>query len=186
MGKTLRKLRKIDDEEWKDIPNTNGMYQVSNYGRVKSFMYNKEDGHILKGGFVKKYRNLQIRINNKPKTVMVHKLVAEAWIPKPSSEHTIVSHIDKNQINNHISNLRWQTEEETRKINGELYSNYYKYRRPPLIITNSKLKANDIVLLKTMLQRGVPQVQIAKMFCISEMQVTRIKRGINWGHIKVT
>jgi len=40
-------------------------------------------------------------------------------------------------------------------------------------------------LLKSMLQRGVVQAKIAKMFCISEMQVTRIKRGENWGHVQV-
>ena len=51
-------------------------------------------------------------------------------------------------------------------------------------INNSKLKERDVVLLKSMLQRGVTQASIAKMFCISEMQVTRIKRGENWGHVQ--
>ena len=50
-------------------------------------------------------------------------------------------------------------------------------------INNSKLKEKDVMLLKSMLQRGVSQSKIAKMFCISEMQVTRIKRGENWGHV---
>ena len=36
-----------------------------------------------------------------------------------------------------------------------------------------------------MLQKGVPNVKIAKMFCISDMQVTRIKRGENWGHVQL-
>jgi len=35
-----RNLRKLDDELWRDIPHSNGCYQVSNYGRVKSFAYN--------------------------------------------------------------------------------------------------------------------------------------------------
>ena len=50
---------------------------------------------------------------------------------------------------------------------------------------NNKLKESDITLLKSMLQRGVVQAKIAKMFCISEMQVTRIKRGENWGHVQL-
>jgi len=52
-------------------------------------------------------------------------------------------------------------------------------------ITYSKLKVRDVIAIKKMLQRGVQNVDIAKMFCISEMQVTRIKRGENWGHVKV-
>lgn len=50
---------------------------------------------------------------------------------------------------------------------------------------NTRLKERDIIQLKMMLQRGIPQVKIAKLFCISEMQVTRIKRGENWGDVKV-
>ena len=51
-------------------------------------------------------------------------------------------------------------------------------------VTNSKLGKQDIVLLKSMLERGVKQKVIAQLFCISEMQVTRIKKGENWGQIK--
>ncbi len=52
------------------------------------------------------------------------------------------------------------------------------------IIRNSKLKPDDVKVLKGMLEKGIKQNVIAKLFSISEMQVTRIKRGENWSMIK--
>jgi len=54
------------------------------------------------------------------------------------------------------------------------------------LIRNSKLKAEDVKVLKSMLEKGIKQNVIAKLFSISEMQVTRIKRGENWAHIKAS
>lgn len=185
MDRKPQKLKRIDDEEWRDIPNTNGLYQISNYGRLKSFIFNKENGHIMKGAILKNFLITNIKINKKPKTVYFHKLTAEVWLPKPSENHVTVTHIDRNLRNNHVSNLKWQTIEETGKRNGEFFRTLFTGQKHPGTVTNSRLKEKDIVQLKKMLQRGVPQVKIAKMFCLSEMQVTRIKRGINWGHVTI-
>ena len=51
------------------------------------------------------------------------------------------------------------------------------------VVTYSKLKHDEVVLIKSMIERGVKQKLIAKMFCVSEMQITRIKRGENWKEI---
>jgi DNA invertase Pin-like site-specific DNA recombinase len=51
------------------------------------------------------------------------------------------------------------------------------------VVTYSKLKLEEVALIKSMLKRGVKQKLIAKMFCISEMQITRIKRGENWNEV---
>jgi len=179
-----RKLKKIEDEVWRAVPESSDRYQVSNYGRVKSFAYNKKDGQIMKFGETKGFKSVQLNFNNIHHRYYVHKLVAEVWIPCPSDKHEIVTHLDRNLKNNHVSNLAWTTKEIANKENAA----YIKQKRAngnlPKVITNSKLKEKDIVLLKTMLQKGVTQAKIAKLFCISEMQVTRIKRGENWGHIQ--
>lgn len=115
----------------------------------------------------------------------VHKLVAEVWIPKPSENYTKVRHLDWNLKNNHVSNLQWATLDESIKYVAErTRQRAANSKLKP--INHSKLKENDVVLLKSMLQRGVTQAKIAKMFCISEMQVTRIKQGENWGHVTVS
>ena len=180
-----RKLRKIEDEDWREVPNSNNYYMVSSYGRVKSYAINKKDGKLLKCFEIKGFKLVQLNIDKHNRKFYVHKIVAEIWIPKPTDKHIFVTHLDRNLKNNHVSNLEWHTKESLVEKHREFVkqlSNGSQFKRP---MRNSKLKESDIKLLKSMLQRGVVQSVIAKMFCISEMQVTRIKRGENWGHVKI-
>ena len=55
-----------------------------------------------------------------------------------------------------------------------------------LEVKNAKLDTSQVGHIKAMLERGVKGNLIAKMFQISEMQITRIKRGENWGYVKAT
>lgn len=180
-----RKLKKIEDEIWREVPKSNNRYHVSNYGRVKSFAYNKTDGQILKYSVTRGFKAVQLNFNNVKNKFCIHKLVAQIWVPRPSEAHTAVTHVDRNLTNNHISNLKWITEEERRRLTGEFNKVLRADPKRQKFIANSKLKERDVVLLKSMLQRGVTQAKIAQLFSISEMQVTRIKRGENWGHIVV-
>ncbi len=178
------KLKKITDEYWKYIPNCDKNYQVSNYGRIKSYFIYKKQGSILKGAIIKGFRQIGLKINNAKQSTYVHKLVAEIWIPKPTEKHTYVTHLDRNLLNNHVSNLEWHTKESLREKHKEFSEQDNENLINPRGMRNTKLKVADVVLLKSMLERGVVQAAIAKMFCISEMQVTRIKRGENWAHVK--
>jgi len=180
-----RKLKKIEDEMWRVLPNSDKHYYVSNYGRIKSFAINKKDGHILK--FSESNGFLQVQLNTKRfiGKLYVHKVVAEVWLPKPSINHTYVTHLDGKLKNNNIKNLEWHTKDSLREKHREYTKQRLKDSNIPRVIKNSKLKEADIVLLKTLLQKGVVQSKIAKLFRISEMQVTRIKRGENWSHVKV-
>ncbi len=178
-----RNLKKIKDERWRDIPNNN-LYQVSNYGRIKSFHIYKKKGQILKLSEIKGFKYITLTLKEGKKSFYVHKLIAEAWIPKPSKNHIYVTHLDQNIINNHISNLEWHTKESLREKHIEFTKKRHEDPEYSKTTKNSKLKVSDVMLLKSMLERGVVQAKIAKMFCISEMQVTRIKRGENWGDVK--
>lgn len=180
-----KKYRQLTDEEWKPIPRSDNIYWISNYGRVKSYKIYKTNGSILKGSLIKNFKFIQLKFNNRLNTFLVHKLVAQVWIPCPSEKHTIVTHLDRNLTNNHVSNLKWLTQEESRKLNGEYYKKMFTGKIPPDERHHAKLNPQNVVQIKTMLLRGTPQSKIAKMFCISEMQVTRIKRGENWGDIKI-
>ena len=172
-----RKLRKIDDENWRVVPDSNNRYQVSNYGRIKSFAYNKKEGQVLKCFVINGFKQVQISSKKINRKFYVHKLVAQIWISKPSDKHNFVTHLDGNLKNNHISNLEWHTRETLTVRHRELGNR-------KRVIRNSKLNESDIRHLKSMLERGVVQAKIAKLFRISEMQVTRIKRGENWGHVQ--
>jgi hypothetical protein len=94
-----------DTEVWCGISNYDN-YEVSTFGKIR----NKKTGRILKpannGGYL--YVGLS---NIKTKTFPVHRLVAETFIENPENK-AHVNHKDKNSLNNHLSNLEWNTPKE--------------------------------------------------------------------------
>lgn len=94
-------------EIWKDIENYEGLYQVSNLGRIKSFPRN---GTIKQERILKQtidnngYLIVGLHKNNKAKKVCVHWLVANAFIPKKETDE-VINHIDGNKLNNTLNNL---------------------------------------------------------------------------------
>jgi hypothetical protein len=177
-----RKLRKIDDEIWVEIPYTDNRYEISNYGRLKSYCYDQEKGRLIKPGKIRGFNTATLKINGKLTQVFIHKLVAEFFVYHEKEEQTVVIHLDWNKQNNYFINLKWVTRDESYARMHERL----KERRKKLgkQVTSSKLKTEDVALLKSMLERGIKQKVIAKLFCISEMQVTRIKRNENWAEVQ--
>ncbi len=179
-----RRLKKLTDEIWKTIPFADKKYEVSNYGRIKSYCYDKEKGRIVKPGIIKGFQNVSFLSNGKKKSFLVHKITAELFVGKTADNQDTVIHLDWNKGNNHCSNLKWVTKDEAYK---RMFDRLHERRRncKEKIITYSKLTEDDVVMIKSMLQRGITQNVIAKLFCVSEMQITRIKRGENWAHVTV-
>lgn len=98
-------------EEWRNITNYEGLYQVSNYGRIKPL--SKQSGFlILKERIIKPtvksngYLQVDLHKDKVRKKFYVHRLVAEAFISNPNNLETI-NHKDKNRSNNYIDNLEW-------------------------------------------------------------------------------
>ena len=99
-------------EIWKDIPNYEGLYQVSNLGRVKSTPICKhKKPRILKNIPRNGYFSVILCDGKTQKNVFVHRLVAECFVPNPENK-PIVNHIDGNKSNPHFSNLEWCTQKE--------------------------------------------------------------------------
>ena len=178
-----RNLRKIEDEIWKVIPIADKKYEVSTYGRVKSYCYDKTNGKILRPGLTKGFHTVTFKTKEKKKTFLVHKLVALVFVPKDNEDETISIHLDWNKRNNHFKNLQWVTKEDAYARIMPRLQQINKIKNKG-IIRNSKLKPDDVKVLKGMLKKGIKQNVIAKLFSISEMQVTRIKRGENWSKIE--
>ena len=104
------------NEQWKDVAGYEGLYQVSNYGRVRSldrYVANKNGIALKKGKIItsadvskKKYQKVNLWKDNSGKCYLVHRLVAEAFLPNP--EHfQEVNHKDENPLNNSADNLEW-------------------------------------------------------------------------------
>lgn len=103
-------------EEWRNIKGYEGLYQVSNYGRVKSLDRWETIGcntkRFRKGRMLKlakdKYGYLKVDIskNGKRKQYSIHRLVAQAFIDNPDNLPCI-NHKDENPSNNNVDNLEW-------------------------------------------------------------------------------
>jgi hypothetical protein len=97
-------------EIWKPIKEYEGLYEVSNYGRVKSLpkgKFSRKSEMILK---LRKhpYKCVNLCKDGIVSTKTVHRLVAEAFIPNVYNKPA-VNHIDCNPENNNVSNLEWVT-----------------------------------------------------------------------------
>ena len=116
-------------EIWKDIEGYEGLYQVSNKGRVKSLKrkicsnsnhkYNTLSEKLLKLSGGGKYIQVILCKDGKTSAKLVHRLVAQAFIPNPNNL-PCVNHKDENKKNNDVRNLEWCTYKYNNEYNGRI------------------------------------------------------------------
>ena len=103
-------------EEWRDIVGYEGIYQVSNWGRVKSLprkiknQYGKEERMMTQRLDKDGYKRVGLNKDGKQIYYGVHRLVAQAFIENPYN-YQQVNHKDENKANNKVDNLEWCTQE---------------------------------------------------------------------------
>lgn len=119
---------------------------------------------------------------------LIHRLVAEYFIPQPSPEHTLVAHLDYHKLNNSRSNLKWMTPNENylhqRFSPNVIASKAYEGGRRKEDARSTKLSVTKVMLLKKLLNQGKPMRQLVKQFKVTETQILRIKRGENWAEVQ--
>ena len=91
----------MEEEIWKDIEITNGVYEISTYGNVRHI-----GGNNLKPQFKKGYPYIKLKINGKSKSFFIHRLVAIAFIYNPWNLPQ-VNHMDEDPSNPYVENLEW-------------------------------------------------------------------------------
>lgn len=110
----------LEGEEWRDVVGYEGYYIVSNFGRIAtirdSYEYTRNGKtftknwprHICSTSIAPTthYERMTFRVNYKHDTQLVHRVVAQAFLPNPNN-YTCIDHIDDNPKNNHVSNLQW-------------------------------------------------------------------------------
>lgn len=105
-----------EQEIWKDVIGYEGQYQVSNKGNVRSLdridnIGRKQRGRTLKPSNNKDgYLHVGLSKNGTSKHKLIHRLVAEAFIPNPNN-YPEINHIDEDKVNNNVKNIEWCTRE---------------------------------------------------------------------------
>ncbi len=155
------------EEIWRNIKGFEGLYQVSNFGRIKSLNYR----HTKKERIMKLsvnncgYLYVNFHIEGKNRVYMVHRLVAETFIPNPKG-YKQVNHINEDKTDNRVENLEWCTA----KYNVN-YGNCIKKR-----------SSKRVGILNTKISKQVLQFDINGNF-IREWPSTReIERTLGYNH----
>lgn len=139
-------------EEWRDVKGFEGLYQVSNFGNVRSVDREvktnsgkrKYKGKDMAINYTGNYPSVGFKKNKKIYRLMVHRIVAEAFLPNIENKDT-VNHKDGNKRNNNVNNLEWSTWSENHKHaykNGLRFPRVKdaqeKWKRKVKCITNGK------------------------------------------------
>lgn len=167
-------------ETWKDIPNYEGLYQVSNFGRVKGldrFVTGKDGvtqfkkGKILKNKMgTNNYHYVILYKNNKSKTFMNHSLTALLFISERPNNHEIC-HLDGDKLNNHVNNLRYDTRSENR------IDEYRIGKKNP----KGKLSIEQVLSIRKIGENSnMSSRQIAEKYNISSSQVRSILNRVSY------
>jgi hypothetical protein len=174
------------NEQWArirfDEVETPPHYEVSNYGRLRSFQSGVAGGTIIRGSVIQGYRSLNIRAGGKTLNRYVHKLVAEYFLDAPKPDQKYVVHRDHDKLNNYYQNIAWATKDDMVEHNRD--NPALLNRVMPRRTRNYKLTETKVKIIKKLLQNDKNRLKmIAKQFGITHTQLNRIRSGENWKHV---
>lgn len=171
----------MKNEEWKIIDGYDGLYQVSNYGNIKSFKRKGGSyGKILKPiKNTKGYLWVRLCKNKISKGYLIARLVLLNFLPYKNSDILQVNHLDGIKTNNNLSNLQWCTSSENITHAYKTGLKDYKGESNPC----AKLSEKDILEIRFLLKRNISQKNIAQKYGVHRTIISRIKSNKIWKHI---
>lgn len=163
-------LDDLEGEIWRDIEGF-PHYQISNFGRVKSFQ--RKQPRILRTRpyfNAAEYLGVSLVFNNKIKVRLIHRLVAQAFIPNPENKPQ-VNHINGVKADNRVENLEWVTSFENQRHAIET-----GLRGTGEFTYNSKLTGEQVEYIREN-PDNLSMPVLAKMFGVSHTTVWKAFRG---------
>jgi len=187
----------LDGEIFKDIDRYVD-YQVSNFGRIKSFNnYHRKDIIILKQSKDGcGYLFVDLCKNGKEKKKKIHRLMFESFNNYKLKKGEVIHHIDKNPLNNDLDNFKLMTNsehlslhhkglkhsEETKQLIREKKLGKYIGENHPGV----KLTEQNVIAMKSFWNNNIKisNKLLAKWYKVSQYTISKIKNNKNWKHIK--
>lgn len=161
-----------------EIPNTNGLYFCSKEGKAFSApkLGNGFKWVELREGNVNGYYNVKIKINGKPKSCILHRLIATTFIPNPLKKST-VNHINGIKTDNKVGNLEWATRKENSQhaYDTKLHIAMVGESNPLSKVTNK----DAIYIAKSNLKIS----ELSELYGINKSSISAIRTGRLWSEI---
>lgn len=175
-------------ETWRDIDGFDGFYQVSDQGRVRSV--GGQCGTVKRKECIRSvsltrdgYEKVRLIHQGKDKTMRVHRLVAEAFIPNPDNKST-VNHIDGDKRNNKVSNLEWADKSEQME---HAYKLGLKESRMGSHNSNAKLTDEQVREIRSSYipqSREYGTVALSKKYGVTNRVIGLVVRGEAYKDVK--
>lgn len=147
-------------------------FLVSNTGKVKG-----PKGILKTQVSTRGYEKCTISKDGKRQYFLVHRLVAQAFLPNTNNKPE-VNHLDGDKLNNHVSNLEWVTRSE-----NELHRARVLGKGLGTLNGNSKFNPEDIIETRILHMSGMDCAAISRIKGISKSQTHRIINGKHWSHL---
>ena len=178
------------EEIWRNVQDYEGLYQISNLGRIKRLAYwhnvgiknikkiYKQERILKQSRDSSGYKQVCLTKNSKKKSYSIHKMMAIAFIPNLENKEQ-VNHKDGNKINNIIDNLEWCTYHENLRhaMNHDLRAIGEKHGA-------AKLKNDDVLYIYKTFKNGEKTIQqLCKMFNMSYASIRDITVKRYWKNL---
>lgn len=182
-----------DPELWADIEDYEGIYQISNHGRIKTLarVFTKKVARreeiisVSTPEFIrnnanspsKTYPQISLWKEGSAKWCLIHRLVAKYFVPNPNN-YEYVLHKGDNPQNPHWSTLEWGTQSQNILDCVKRGRGFKGVKNG-----NAKLTEENVIAIRKMLNDGVSSPKIAKHFGVSKMPILAIKNNKTWNHL---
>lgn len=144
-------------EEWRSVVGYEGIYEVSSEGRIKSINYYGKCGERIRSCSIRSdgYVSIHLNKDGKGKTKLVHRIVAEAFLPNPNNLE-MINHKNEDRSDNRVENLEWCS-----RSYNQLYSIKLHEERKMLFAKNFKGRNGKAVSSFTI--KGIPHTHKRKV-----------------------
>lgn len=180
----------MENEEWRELTGYKN-YQISNLGRIRSLakVVRPSNPYLSKGKMLSQYYNdsgylcVGISLHRKTHPERIHRLMAQAFIPNPSSLPCVL-HINGIRDDNRLDNLYWGTKKDNAE-DAIKHGTFQGFKNKGKIIKSTRLNESQAKMIKNALFYNAIPKELAKIFRVNIETIKRIKKCHTWKHITI-